>query len=569
MNNAGQERLPLTSPPSRLSGGWFAVKRILLQARCVGKNLVNPMTRFVAGTTELAVVAENRSSLYRESDPAEIRLELGKVQNLRLICRALNGIEVPAGEIFSFWRHIGRCTRRRGYATGRQLQEGCLMPAVGGGICQLTNALYACAVDLNLEIVERHPHTRVVPGASGRDATVAWNDIDLRFRSDRLFRIEAQLTAEELIVRILTKDRQTRKPLRLIDDRKSANSCATCGQDDCHHWHEIDRSDKVGRTAFLVDQWFPELDGFLDDAEKDLLYRPMDGRRWKRPQYGWPTDGFAVVQDFTFVALRRALTQRRLAEQGAARQRALLDGAEELARGYARRLPYDVRHVVVSQTLLPFLWRDGILGGRTFDVLMSRLPMAEIHRRLDAAAAKHPERSLLSDFRAPDQIVLAEAEALAQASRHVTCHAEIARVLPRPLLLDWKRPPAAPWTPGKAIAFPGPTASRKGAYEVRAAAMELGLEVVLLGSELEGADFWLGVKTRRMSRSDNWLEGILAVVQPAVIEDRPIALLKGLESGCPVIATRACGLPPQPGLTEIGVGQPDALVTELRRLMSV
>ena len=40
--------------------------------------------------------------------------------------------------------------------------------------------------------------------------------------------------------------------------------------------------------------------------------------------------------------------------------------------------------------------------------------------------------------------------------------------------------------------FVGPTIARKGAYEVRDAARALDLEVVLLGSELEGAEFWSG-----------------------------------------------------------------------------
>lgn len=489
----------------------------------------------------MSFVVEKRSPLYRECDPAEIRLELGKVQNLRLICRALDGIEVPAGEMFSFWRHVGKCTTRRGFAVGRQLQEGCLMPAVGGGICQFTNALYAAALEAGLEIVERHPHTRSVPGAvDGRDATVAWNYIDLRLRSDRPFRVEARLTGDELVVGIATERKVAKHPLRLIDGRQGANSCATCGQEGCHHWHEVEREGAVGRTAFLVDQWVPEWEACLGMGA--LLFRPLDGARWKRPRYLWPSDRFAEVRDFTILALRRGIQQRKLADQGGERQKALLEAAKELAEAYGRKLPFDVRHVVVSQELLPFLWTAGVLGGRTFDVLMSRLPMAEIQRRLDEAAAEHPERKLLSDFRAPSAIVEAESDALARAERQITCHPEIARAVNRPLLIDWKRPAPMNWTPGRAIVFPGPTAARKGAYEVREAARRLDLEVVLLGSELEGAGFWDGVKTRRLSRSENWLQGVLAVVQPALLEDRPVALLKAVASGCPVIATAACGV---------------------------
>lgn len=562
-----REQAGKARPPSRASGGWFVLKRSLLILRRLAEDRVHPPRRFPKSGSSLSFVVEKRSPLYRETDAAEVRLELGKVQNLRLAAQALDGVEVPAGETFSFWRQVGKCTRRRGYAVGRQLQEGCLMPAVGGGICQFTNALYAAALDAGLEIVERHPHTRAVPGAvDGRDATVAWNYIDLRLRSDRPFRVETRLTSDELIVGIATERKGAKHPLRVVDGRMGANSCATCGQDGCHHWHEIEREGAIGRTAFLVDQWIPEweaclpirltpeaqgleasethrLDGDAKLAKAGaLLFRPLNGERWKRPGYLWPSDRFAEVRDFTLLALRRGFGQRKLADQGAARQKALLEGAEELAQAYSRALAADVRHVIVSQELLPFLWRNGVLGGRTFDVLMSRLPMAEIQRRLDEAAARHPERKLLSDFRAPGATIEAESEALAQAGRQITCHPAIARAVSRPLLVDWKRPLPMKWTPGHAIVFPGPTAARKGAYEVRDAARQLDLEVVLLGSELEGDGFWDGVRVRRMSRSDNWLEGVLAVVQPAILEDRPIALLRAVASGCPVIASEACGI---------------------------
>lgn len=571
MNRVSQAQLAKTRPPTRLAGAAFGLKRFLLTLRRHLAEALHPAKVFSKGTTVCGLATEKRTRLYSESDSAEVRLEMGKVQNLRLIARAIDGIEVPAGEVFSFWRQVGKCTRRRGFVTGRQLQEGCLIPAIGGGICQLTNSLYAAAIDAGLEIVERHPHTRVVPGAQGgKDATVAWNYIDLRFRGKQPFRIEATLTADELIVRIVTQSRTSRKELRQLDLRAGANSCATCGQEVCHHWHEVERDLSEGRMAFLIDQWWPEYVQLFDreDYRESILFRPLDGKRWKRPRYDCPVERFGSVRNFTLPALLRGLRQRRLAEQGAARQAALLDAAEELAQAYARALTFDVKHLVISQSLLPFLWRDGILGGRTFEVLMNRLPMSEIHARLDAVSARHPERKLLSDFRAPEELIQAEDQALKAVSRIFTCHAEIARGSERAVLLEWPSVSPMRWTSGSAIVFPGPTVARKGAYEVREAARRLDLEVILLGSELEGDDFWVGVKTRRAPRDSNWLEGVLGVVQPAVLEDRPIALLKALASGCPVIATAACGLADQPELTTIPRDDPHALINSISALES-
>ena len=110
---------------------------------------------------------------------------------------------MPAGKTFGFWKQIGRTSSLKGFAEGRELREGCVIPTIGGGLCQLSNALYDAALQAGFEIVERHAHTQVIPGSlaeKGRDATVFWNYVDLRFRSDAAFRIEATLDGDELIV---------------------------------------------------------------------------------------------------------------------------------------------------------------------------------------------------------------------------------------------------------------------------------------------------------------------------------------------------------------------------------
>src|SRR5205814_4627950 len=96
----------------------------------------------------------------------EHALTAGKIHNLRLALRAIDGVEVKPGEVFSFWKQVGRTTRRRGFVEGRELREGCLVRSVGGGLCQLSNGLYEAALDAGLEIIERHAHSRIVPGRS-------------------------------------------------------------------------------------------------------------------------------------------------------------------------------------------------------------------------------------------------------------------------------------------------------------------------------------------------------------------------------------------------------------------
>ena len=83
--------------PSRLSALWF-------QARSTGLKLhravVGPRARRLL-KSEIdpygEIAAESRTVLYPSAQKAEFALQAGKVQNLRVAARALNGVVVPAG----------------------------------------------------------------------------------------------------------------------------------------------------------------------------------------------------------------------------------------------------------------------------------------------------------------------------------------------------------------------------------------------------------------------------------------------------------------------------------------
>ncbi len=189
------------------------------------------------------LAAESRTPLRASSHPAEQRLQEGKVRNLATAAEFLDGLRIPAGEVFSFWRHVPRPTRSAGFVEGRELREGCIVPSVGGGLCQLSNALYSVALDAGCEIVERHAHSRIVPGsaaAAGRDATVFWNYVDLRFRPRYDLWLEVSLYDDDLIVRLHGKSAIARSGSQTsvsVATTAAAQSCETCGESTCFRHH--------------------------------------------------------------------------------------------------------------------------------------------------------------------------------------------------------------------------------------------------------------------------------------------------------------------------------------------
>jgi hypothetical protein len=400
--------------------------------------------------------------------------------------------------------------------------------------------------------------------APGRDATIFWNYVDLRFRASVDCRLEVLLTRSELRVRFHALHAVSSPPATVHSaahfrqkgaDPRPAESCETCGVASCFRHPSAAGLPQTARTAWVVDAWMPEHDAYLIQhrQSEDTLLIPLDSRRWRIGPYRWTSTGFACVRSVPLFVLRRSLLSRRPGTEGGERQRALLRMDAALASIYARRIPTLALHVVVSQNILPFLWESGVLAGRTFDVLMTRLPLAALQHQLDRAASRWPGTPTLADFRADPALLAAESAALAEARYWITPHTGIASLGgPRAVLLEWQRPNTRPRAAGRRVIFPASTLSRKGARELREALDGLDMPLTLGGPVLEDPDFWRGRDTR--AAGADWLAEAAVAVLPAWVEHQPRRLLAALGAGVPVICTPACGVPPQPGITFVPEG---------------
>ncbi len=105
-------------------------------------------------------------------------------QNAELALSRLDGTVVNPGETFSFNRKVGSFSRDQGYRKAPVSYNGQLVDSWGGGVCQASTTLYNTALLAGMQIVERNRH-RFSPSyvEPGRDAAVAFNTIDLKFRN--------------------------------------------------------------------------------------------------------------------------------------------------------------------------------------------------------------------------------------------------------------------------------------------------------------------------------------------------------------------------------------------------
>jgi vancomycin resistance protein VanW len=107
-------------------------------------------------------------------------LEAGKRHNVRLAATAFHGVVITAERPLSFWRTLGPATAARGFSWGMELRSGCAIPAIGGGLCLVSNALFTLAVEQGWQILERHGHSMALADPAALDATVAFPHVDLR-----------------------------------------------------------------------------------------------------------------------------------------------------------------------------------------------------------------------------------------------------------------------------------------------------------------------------------------------------------------------------------------------------
>lgn len=120
----------------------------------------------------------------------EQRWQKNKVVNLKLAVSRLDGVLLYPGETFSYWRLIGRPSRRKGYREGMVLFLGRVGGDTGGGLCQLSNLIFWMILHTPLTVVERYRHSHDVFPDSGRTqpfgsgATCAYPHRDLMIRND-------------------------------------------------------------------------------------------------------------------------------------------------------------------------------------------------------------------------------------------------------------------------------------------------------------------------------------------------------------------------------------------------
>lgn len=105
--------------------------------------------------------------------------------NIGRAAELINGTVLKPGEVFSLNDIVGERTRENGFTEGSVISGGVFKEELGGGVSQSATTTYNAMFFAGLEDIEHKPHglyiSRYPPG---REATVSWGSIDLRFRNN-------------------------------------------------------------------------------------------------------------------------------------------------------------------------------------------------------------------------------------------------------------------------------------------------------------------------------------------------------------------------------------------------
>jgi len=114
-------------------------------------------------------------------------------QNIGRAASLVDGTLLKPGDTFSLNGIVGERTEANGFTSGFVIQGGRLRTDLGGGVSQLATTLYNASFFAGLDDVEHRAHAFYIDRYPlGREATVYWGSIDLRFRNNTAYGVYVQ-----------------------------------------------------------------------------------------------------------------------------------------------------------------------------------------------------------------------------------------------------------------------------------------------------------------------------------------------------------------------------------------
>ena len=166
-----------------------------LDTEKIAESLKDPLNNLTLSTDKINLEPEDILPYVTTEDVQNVDTVLGayttsyspgsRGDNIALAANALFDKMIKPGWEFSFNDTVGHRTYSAGYKNAGVIVNGHADVGVGGGVCQVSSTLYNAVLLAGLTPTERSPHYfKSSYIGAGRDATVADDLLDLKFRND-------------------------------------------------------------------------------------------------------------------------------------------------------------------------------------------------------------------------------------------------------------------------------------------------------------------------------------------------------------------------------------------------
>ena len=113
--------------------------------------------------------------------------------NIGRAAQLINNTLLKPGETFSLNRIVGERTAANGFAEGYIIKGGKFKKELGGGVSQSATTTFNAMFFAGLKDIQHRPHTLYIDRyPAGREATVHWPSLDLKFQNDTKYGVLVQ-----------------------------------------------------------------------------------------------------------------------------------------------------------------------------------------------------------------------------------------------------------------------------------------------------------------------------------------------------------------------------------------
>jgi len=205
----------------------------------------------ITDATMAAAGIEHVLSLYVTTFNGE---DKNRTDNIKVAAEKANGQILYPGQLFSFNETVGPRETMYGFKEALEISNGEFVMGIGGGICQLSSTLYNAALLANLNIVERHNHSKPLSYVPlGRDATVVFGGLDFKFTNNTPspLMITTEISGNQLRVGIVGQAHSTDVVEIMSIEEKTIPPTIIRQQDNSLYLGEF-KIDKQGKPGYTV-----------------------------------------------------------------------------------------------------------------------------------------------------------------------------------------------------------------------------------------------------------------------------------------------------------------------------